>query len=157
NNTSEAENTSVQKKTLRYDEKNKGNIKAFDDQRLDAFEREKEYSHMLDDSYRMTMQVFENDNYSIKDRVDAYQSFMNDSRELAENREIERYLKINDYRAATDLQIKTLSNQRINTVAKTTENGQKKYVPVDNILRSVGQAMVEEAAKEKEKTKTAVE
>lgn len=153
---SDEQKAAVRKKVLRYDAKNKGNLSALDSQRLEEAQEQKDYSQMLDDSYRMTMQIFDNDDFDISERVAAYQNFVEDSKELAVNREIAAYQKMYDFQAVTDLQIKALSDRGVQTAAKVSSQPQKRLqnqAAVQNQMRSMGQAVVEQAAREK---KTAV-
>lgn len=107
-------------KRMNYDANTKDNIDEIDNQRLTEAMQEKEYSKMLDESYGRTMQVFENKEFTLKERAEAYSIFMDESRELAENREIARHLKLYDYESATDLRLKALSNDgKKNTAAQT--------------------------------------
>ena len=110
-------------KRMNYDANTKDNIDEIDNQRLTEAMQEKEYSKMLDESYGRTMQVFENKEFTLKERAEAYSIFMDESRELAENREIARYLKLYDYESATDLRLKALSNDgKKNTAAQTEKD-----------------------------------
>jgi len=107
-------------KRMNYDANNKDNIDEIDNQRLTEAMQEKDYSKMLDESYGRTMQVFENKEFTLKERAEAYNIFIDESRELAENREIARHLKLYDYESATDLRLKALSNDgKKNTAAQT--------------------------------------
>ncbi|MDE7185077.1 MAG: hypothetical protein K2O40_11545 [Lachnospiraceae bacterium] len=78
----------ARRKVLRYDAKNKGNLDEIDSQRLDESDEQRDYSRMLDDSYQQTMLVFENDDFDLRERVGAYQNFIEESKEIAVNREI---------------------------------------------------------------------
>lgn len=110
-------------KRMNYDANTKDNIDEIDNQRLTEAMQEKEYSKMLDESYGRTMQVFENKEFTLKERAEAYSIFMDESRELAENREIARHLKLYDYESATDLRLKALSNDgKKNTAAQTEKD-----------------------------------
>lgn len=110
-------------KLMNYDVNNKDNIDEIDNQRLTEAVQEKEYSKMLDESYERTMQVFENKEFTLKERAEAYKIFIDESRELAENREIARHLKLYDYESATDLRLKALSNDgKKNTAAQTEKD-----------------------------------
>lgn len=110
-------------KRMNYDANTKDNIDEIDNQRLTEAMQEKEYDKMLDESYGRTMQVFENKEFTLKERAEAYSIFMDESRELAENREIARHLKIYDYEFATDLRLKALSNDgKKNTAAQTEKD-----------------------------------
>lgn len=110
-------------KRMNYDANTKDNIDEIDNQRLTEAMQEKEYDKMLDESYGRTMQVFENKEFTLKERAEAYNIFMDESRELAENREIARHLKIYDYESATDLRLKALSNDgKKNTAAQTEKD-----------------------------------
>ena len=143
----------ARRKVLRYDAKNKGNLDEIDSQRLDESDEQRDYSRMLDDSYQQTMLVFENDDFDLRERVGAYQNFIEESKELAVNREIAEYQKMYDFRAATDLQIKALSDTGVQTAAKVSEKGQNQAA-VQDYMRGMGQAIVEQAAKKKIKTVT---
>lgn len=55
-----------------------------DSRRLDGSDKQKDYSRMLDDGYRQTMLVFENDDFDLVERVGAYQSFIEESKEHAD-------------------------------------------------------------------------
>lgn len=147
----------ARRKVLRYDAKNKGNLDEIDSQRLDESDEQRDYSRMLDDSYQQTMLVFENDDFDLRERVGAYQNFIEESKELAVNREIAEYQKMYDFRAATDLQIKALSDTGVQTAAKVSEKGQNQrqnQAAVQDYMRGMGQAIVEQAAKKKIKTVT---
>ncbi len=76
----------ARRKVLRYDAKNKGNLDEIDSQRLDESDEQSDYSRMMDDSYQQTMLVFENDDFDLRERVGAYQNFIEESKELAVNR-----------------------------------------------------------------------
>lgn len=123
-NTVSGEEKAVEhQKRMNYDANNKDNIDEIDNQRLTEAMQEKEYSKMLDESYGRTMQVFENKEFTLKERAEAYSIFMDESRELAENREIARHLKVYDYESATDLRLKALGNDgKKNTVAQTEKD-----------------------------------
>lgn len=147
----------ARRKVLRYDAKNKGNLDEIDSQRLDESDEQRDYSRMLDDSYQQTMLVFENDDFDLRERVGAYQNFIEESKELAVNREIAEYQKMYDFRAATDLQIKALSDTGVQTAAKVSEKGQNQrqnQAAVQDYMRGMGQTIVEQAAKKKIKTVT---
>ena len=147
----------ARRKVLRYDAKNKGNLDEIDSQRLDESDEQSDYSRMMDDSYQQTMLVFENDDFDLRERVGAYQNFIEESKELAVNREIAEYQKMYDFRAATDLQIKALSDTGVQTAAKVSEKGQNQrqnQAAVQDYMRGMGQAIVEQAAKKKIKTVT---
>ena len=147
----------ARRKVLRYDAKNKGNLDEIDSQRLDESDEQRDYSRMLDDSYQQTMLVFENDDFDLRERVGAYQNFIEESKELAVNREIAEYQKMYDFRAVTDLQIKALSDTGVQTAAKVSEKGQNQrqnQAAVQDYMRGMGQAIVEQAAKKKIKTVT---
>lgn len=120
NAVSSEEKAADHQKRMNYDANNKDNIDEIDNQRLTEAMQEKEYSKMLDESYGRTMQVFENKEFTLKERAEAYNIFIDESRELAENREIARHLKLYDYESVTDLRLKTLSNYgKKNTAAQT--------------------------------------
>ena len=147
----------ARRKVLRYDAKNKGNLDEIDSQRLDESDEQRDYSRMLDDSYQQTMLVFEHDDFDLRERVGAYQNFLEESKEIAVNREIAEYQKMYDFRAATDLQIKALSDTGVQTAAKVSEKGQNQrqnQAAVQDYMRGMGQAIVEQAAKKKIKTVT---
>ena len=147
----------ARRKVLRYDAKNKGNLDEIDSQRLDESDEQSDYSRMMDDSYQQTMLVFENDDFDLRERVGAYQNFIEESKELAVNREIAEYQKMYDFRAVTDLQIKALSDTGVQTAAKVSEKGQNQrqnQAAVQDYMRGMGQAIVEQAAKKKIKTVT---
>ena len=116
----------ARRKVLRYDAKNKGNLDEIDSQRLDESDEQRDYSRMLDDSYQQTMLVFEHDDFDLRERVGAYQNFLEESKEIAVNREIAEYQKMYDFRAATDLQIKALSDTGVQTAAKVSEKEQNR-------------------------------
>lgn len=117
------EKAAEHQKIMNYDAGNKDNIDEIDKQRLTETMQEKEYSRMLDESYERTMQVFENKEFSLKERAEAYNIFMDESKELAENREIARHLKIYDYKSAIDLRLKALSGYgKKNTAAQTEKD-----------------------------------
>ena len=123
NGVSGEEKAAEHQKRMNYDANNKDNIDEIDNQRLTEVMQEKEYSKMLDESYGRTMQVFENKEFTLKERAEAYSIFMDESRELAENREIARHLKLYDYESATDLRLKALSNDgKKNTAAQTEKD-----------------------------------
>ena len=147
----------ARRKVLRYDAKNKGNLDEIDSQRLDESDEQRDYSRMLDDSYQQTMLVFENDDFDLRERVGAYQNFIEESKEIAVNREIAEYQKMYDFRAATDLQIKALSDTGVQTAAKVSEkvqNRRQNQAAVQDYMRGMGQTVVEQAAKKKRKTVT---
>ena len=147
----------ARRKVLRYDAKNKGNLDEIDSQRLDESDEQRDYSRMLDDSYQQTMLVFEHDDFDLRERVGAYQNFLEESKEIAVNREIAEYQKMYDFRAATDLQIKALSDTGVQTAAKVSEkeqNRRQNQAVVQDYMRGMGQAIVEQAAKKKIKTVT---
>ena len=147
----------ARRKVLRYDAKNKGNLNEIDNQRLDESDKQRDYSRMLDDSYQQTMLMFENADFDLRERVGAYQNFIEESKELAVNREIAEYQKMYDFRAATDLQIKALSDTGVQTAAKVSEkerNRRQNQATVQEYMRGMGQAIVEQAAKKKIKTVT---
>lgn len=98
------------RKTMNYDTNNQENIDEIDRQRIAEAMQEKEYSRMLDESYERTLQVFENKEFTLKERAEAYNVFIEESRELAENREIAKHLKIYDYESVVDLRLKALSS-----------------------------------------------
>lgn len=57
-----------------------------------------------------------------------------------------------DFQAVTDLQIKALSDRGVQTAAKVSSQPQKRLqnqAAVQNQMRSMGQAVVEQAAREK--------
>lgn len=117
------EKAAEHQKRMNYDANNKDNIDEIDNQRLTEAMQEKEYSKMLDESYGRTMQVFENKEFTLIERAEAYSIFIDESRELAENREIARHLKIYDYESALDLRLKALSDHgKKNTVAQPKED-----------------------------------
>jgi len=147
----------ARRKVLRYDAKNKGNLDEIDSQRLDESDEQRDYSRMLDDSYQQTMLVFEHDDFDLRERVGAYQNFLEESKEIAVNREIAEYQKMYDFRAATDLQIKALSDTGVQTAAKVSEkeqNRRQNQAVVQDYMRGMGQEIVEQAAKKKIKTVT---
>ena len=147
----------ARRKVLRYDAKNKGNLDEIDSQRLDESDEQRDYSRMLDDSYQQTMLVFEHDDFDLRERVGAYQNFLEESKEIAVNREIAEYQKMYDFRAATDLQIKALSDTGVQTAAKVSEkeqNRRQNQAIVQDYMRGMGQEIVEQAAKKKIKTVT---
>jgi len=147
----------ARRKVLRYDAKNKGNLDEIDSQRLDESDEQRDYSRMLDDSYQQTMLVFEHDDFDLRERVGAYQNFLEESKEIAVNREIAEYQKMYDFRAATDLQIKALSDTGVQTAAKVSEkeqNRRQNQAAVKDYMRGMGQEIVEQAAKKKIKTVT---
>ena len=130
-------------KRMNYDANTKDNIDEIDNQRLTEAMQEKEYDKMLDESYGRTMQVFENKEFTLKERAEAYSIFMDESRELAENREIARHLKIYDYESATDLRLKALSNDgKKNTAAQTEKDA----------MQDTGRNFVKNAAADKLQT-----
>ena len=130
-------------KRMNYDANTKDNIDEIDNQRLTEAMQEKEYDKMLDESYGRTMQVFENKEFTLKERAEAYNIFMDESRELAENREIARHLKIYDYESATDLRLKALSNDgKKNTAAQTEKDA----------MQDTGRNFVKNAAADKLQT-----
>ena len=102
---------------------------------------------------RRYLTAIENDDFDLRERVGAYQNFIEESKELAVNREIAEYQKMYDFRAATDLQIKALSDTGVQTAAKVSEKGQNQAA-VQDYMRGMGQAIVEQAAKKKIKTVT---
>ena len=98
---------------------------------------------MLDESYERTMQVFENKEFSLKERAEAYNIFIDESKELAENREIARHLKIYDYESVVDLRLKALSSYgKKNTVGQTEEDD----------VQDTGRNFVKDAAADKLQT-----
>lgn len=130
-------------KRMNYDANTKDNIDEIDNQRLTEAMQEKEYDKMLDESYGRTMQVFENKEFTLKERAEAYSIFMDESRELAENREIARHLKLYDYESATDLRLKALSNDgKKNTAAQTEKDA----------MQDTGRNFVKNAAADKLQT-----
>lgn len=134
------EKAAEHQKIMNYDAGNKDNIDKIDKQRFTETMQEKEYSRMLDESYERTMQVFENKEFSLKERAEAYNIFMDESKELAENREIARHLKIYDYKSAIDLRLKALSGYgKKNTAAQTEKD----------VSQDTGRNFVKGAAAEK--------
>jgi len=134
------EKAAEHQKRMNYDANNKDNIDEIDNQRLTEVMQEKEYSKMLDESYGRTMQVFENKEFTLKERAEAYSIFIDESRELAENREIARHLKIYDYESALDLRLKELSGYgKKNTVAQ----------PREDHVQDTGRDFVRDAAADK--------
>lgn len=110
-------------KLMNYDANNKDNIDEIDNQRLTEAVQEKEYGKMLDESYDRTMQVFGSKEFTLKERAEAYNIFIDESRELAESREIARHLKIYDYESATDLRLRALSSDgKKNTAAQAEKD-----------------------------------
>lgn len=117
------EKAAAHQKLMNYDANNKDNLDEIDNRRLTEAAQEKEYGKMLDESYERTMQVFENKEFSLKERAEAYNIFVDESKELAENREIARHLKIYDHESVVDLRLKMLSSYgKKNTVGQTEED-----------------------------------
>ncbi|MDE6052777.1 MAG: hypothetical protein K2G55_03245 [Lachnospiraceae bacterium] len=140
NTVSDTDKAANHQKVLNYDENNKGNIEELDNQRIAEAMQEKEYSRMLDESYERTMQVFENKEFSLKERAEAYRIFMDEAEEIAVNREIARHQKIYDYESVIDLRLKTLSSCGMkNTTAQTDKDTRQ----------STGQDFVKDAAADK--------
>lgn len=127
-------------KVLNYDGNNKGNIEELDNQRIAEAMQEKEYSRMLDESYGRTIQVFENKEFSIKERAEAYKSFISDAEELAINRELAKHQKIYDYESVIDLRIRALSNRGMKSAKAQTD--------IDNI-QNIGRDFVKDAIADK--------
>lgn len=140
NTVSNEEKAADHKKIMNYDANNKDNIDEIDNQRLTEAMQEKEYSRMLDESYERTMQVFGNKEFTLKERAEAYNIFIDESRELAENREVARHLKIYDYESATDLRLKALSGYGKKNAAVQTEK---------DTIQDTGRDYVKEAAADK--------
>lgn len=140
NTVSDTDKAANHQKVLNYDENNKGNIEELDNQRIAEAMQEKEYSRMLDESYERTMQVFENKEFSLKERAEAYKIFMNEAEEIAVNREIAKHQKIYDYGSVIDLRIKVLSSRGVKNTAAQTDK---------DTMQSTGRDFVKDAVADK--------
>lgn len=121
NTVSDADKAANHQKVMNYDRNNQRNIEEIDSQQITEAMQEKEYSKMLDESYERTMQVFENKGFTLKERVEAYQIFIDEAEELAVNRELAKHLKLYDHESVTDLRLKALSGQGLKNATVRTD------------------------------------
>lgn len=137
---SDADKAANHRKVMNYDENNRSNIEEIDNQQMTEAMQQKEYGRMLDESYERTMQVFENEEFTLRERAEAYNIFIDESKELAENREIARHLKLYDYESAVDLRLKAMSGYGNKNSAAWTEK---------EAVKDSGRDFVKDAAADK--------
>ena len=144
----------ARRKVLRYDAKNKGNLDEIDSQRLDESDEQSDYSRMMDDSYQQTMLVFENDDFDLRERVGAYQNFIEESKELAVNRKSQstRRCMISARRQTCRSRRCPIPGcrRRQRFLRKGRIRG-RIWLPCRTIYERHGQAIVEQAAKKENK------
>jgi len=134
-------------KALFLAQKNENNLNELRVQKNEEMDKEKEFSKLLDEDYARTMLVFESGDFSIKERVRAYENFMDTSEEFAKGREIERNKRLFDFRAIREAKIASYVNNNIQKAQKQIEE-QLQDVK-EAVLKEIGQDYVTKDTKER--------
>lgn len=122
--------------------------------------KEREYSDLLDKEFDEWITVFESDEFSLREKVDAFEWFMTAAEDHAEKRELEWHRRMYDFRALRELRLMSYSNTKIQDAQKeiATQRRNKEDLLArkngqDYVLNSTKQRIQEIEKQEQEKTK----